>query len=128
MMVLLFQAARLAMVTFDPFLSSRPLTQAILDGPPGTIIVDSQYHIYSSIAYYTNRNELLLNRRWNNLEYGSSAPGAPNVFINDGDFKRLWLTPARYYVVTKLSAAPGVGRRREASYRSDRRRQDRVHQ
>jgi hypothetical protein len=106
MMVLFFQAARLAMVTFDPFLSSRPLAQAILDGPPGTIIVDSQYYIYSSIAYYTNRNELLLNGRWNNLEYGSYAPGAPNVFINDGDFKRLWLTAARYYVVTKLSAAP----------------------
>jgi 4-amino-4-deoxy-L-arabinose transferase-like glycosyltransferase len=106
MMVLFFQAARLAMVTFDPFLSSRPLAQAILDGPPGTIIVDSQYYIYSSIAYYTNRNELLLNGRWNNLEYGSYAPGAPNVFINDGDFKRLWLTPARYYVVTKLANQP----------------------
>ena len=36
MMVLFFQAARLAMVTFDPFLSSRPLAQAILNGPPGT--------------------------------------------------------------------------------------------
>jgi hypothetical protein len=106
MMVLFFQAARLAMVTFDPFLSSRPLAQAILDGPPGTIIVDSQYYIYSSIAYYTNRSELLLNGRWNNLEYGSYAPGAPNVFINDGDFKRLWLTPARYYVVTKLANQP----------------------
>jgi Dolichyl-phosphate-mannose-protein mannosyltransferase len=106
MMVLFFQAARLAMVTFDPFLSSRPLAQAILDGPPGTIIVDSQYYIYSSIAYYTNRSELLLNGRWNNLEYGSYAPGAPNVFINDEDFKRLWLTPARYYVVTKLVNQP----------------------
>jgi hypothetical protein len=107
MMVLFFQAARLAMVTFDPFLSSRPLAQAILNGPPGTIIVDSQYYIYSSIAYYTGHTELLLNGRWNNLEYGSYAPGAPNVFINDADFKQLWLTPARYYVVTKLSA---VGR------------------
>ncbi len=88
MMVLFFQAARLAMVTFDPFLSSRPLAQAILNSPPGAIIVDSQYYIYSSIAYYTDRPELLLNGRWNNLEYGSYAPGAPNVFINDAEFKR----------------------------------------
>jgi hypothetical protein len=106
MMVLFFQAARLAMVTFDPFLSSRPLARAILNGPPGAIMVDSQYYIYSSIAYYTGRPELLLNGRWNNLEYGSYAPGAPNVFINDADFKQLWLQPARYYLVTKSSAIP----------------------
>jgi hypothetical protein len=106
MMVLFFQAARLAMVTFDPFLSSRPLAQAILDGPPGTIVIDSQYYIYSSIAYYTNRTELLLNGRWNNLEYGSYAPGAPNVFINDAEFKQLWFQPDRYYLVTKLTNLP----------------------
>lgn len=106
MMVVFFQAARLAMVTFDPFLSSRPLARAIVNGPPGTIIIDSQYYIYSSIAYYTGRTELLLNGRWNNLEYGSYAPGAPNVFINDEDFKRLWLTPARYYLVTKTANIP----------------------
>ena len=82
------------------------MARAILNGPPGTIIVDSQYYIYSSIAFYTGRTELLLNGRWNNLEYGSYAPGAPNVFINDADFKQLWLTPARYYVVTKLTAVP----------------------
>lgn len=106
MMVVFFQAARLAMVTFDPFLSSRPLAQAILDGSPGGIIIDSQYYIFSSIAFYTNRSELLLNGRWNNLEYGSYAPGAPDVFINDVEFKQLWLKPSRYYLVTKLSSLP----------------------
>ena len=108
MMVLFFQAARLAMVKFDPLLSSRPLAQAILDGPPGTIIFDSQYYTFSSVAFYTNRPELLLNGRWNNLEYGSYAPGSPRVFISDPEFKELWLNPARYYLVTKLSATyPG---------------------
>jgi hypothetical protein len=106
MMVVFFQAARLAMVKFDPLLSSRPLAQAILDGPPGTIIFDSQYYTFSSVAFYTNRTELLLNGRWNNLEYGSYAPGSPRVFISDVDFKRLWLNPDRYYLVTKLSALP----------------------
>jgi 4-amino-4-deoxy-L-arabinose transferase-like glycosyltransferase len=106
MMVVFFQAARLAMVKFDPLLSSRPLAQAILDGPPGTIIFDSQYYTFSSVAFYTNRTELLLNGRWNNLEYGSYAPGSPRVFISDVEFKQLWLNPARYYLVTKLSALP----------------------
>jgi 4-amino-4-deoxy-L-arabinose transferase-like glycosyltransferase len=68
MMVVFFQAARLAMVKFDPLLSSRPLANAILQGPPGTVIVDSQYWIYSSIPFYVGRSELLLNGRWNNLE------------------------------------------------------------
>ncbi len=131
MMVLFFQAARLAMVAFDPFLSSRPLAQAILKSPPGSIIVDSQYYIYSSIAYYTGRPELLLNGRWNNLEYGSYAPGAPNVFINDAEFKLLWLKPARYYLVTKGlrdAAAGASGRPQQATRGRNRRRQDRLHQ
>jgi hypothetical protein len=106
MMVIFFQAARLAMVTFDPFLSSRPLANAILKSPPGNIIFDSQYYTYSSIAFYTGQRELLLNGRWNNLEYGSYAPGAPNVFLNDREFGALWSKPARYYLVTKNSAVP----------------------
>ena len=104
------------MVAFDPFLSSRPLADAILKSPPGGIIFDSQYYTYSSIAFYTGRPELLLNGRWNNLEYGSYAPGAPNVFLNDGEFNALWSKPARYYLVTKKSAVPRldslVGRRK----------------
>ena len=46
MMVLFFHAARLAMVTFDPFLSSRPLADAILKSPPGKLIMGDQYYTY----------------------------------------------------------------------------------
>ena len=110
MMVLFFQAARLAMVSFDPFLSSRPLAEAILKSPPGSIIFDSPYYTYASIAFYTDRPELLLNGRVTNLEYGSYAPGAPQVFIDDSDLERLWLKPARLYFVTKESDAPRLQR------------------
>jgi Dolichyl-phosphate-mannose-protein mannosyltransferase len=106
MMVVFFQAARLAMVSFDPFLSSRPLANAILQAPPGTIIIDSQYYIFSSIPFYTNRPELLLNGRWNNLEYGSYAPGAPNVFIHDPELQKIWAQPNRFYLVTRPSQIP----------------------
>ena len=37
MMVLFFQAARLAMVTFDPYLSSRPLAEALVKSPHGQV-------------------------------------------------------------------------------------------
>jgi hypothetical protein len=106
MMVLFYQAARLALVAFDPFLSSRPLANAILDSPPGMVIVDTQYWLLSSIPFYTGHPELLLNGRWFNLEYGSNAPGTPNVFIDDAEFRRIWLTSQRYYLVTKDANVP----------------------
>ena len=77
MMVLFFHAARLALVVFDPYMSSRPLAEALLEAPPGKLIVDDQYYTFSSIFFYTNRQALLLNGRVNNLEYGSYAPDAP---------------------------------------------------
>jgi hypothetical protein len=46
-----------------------------------------------------DRNVLILNGRYNNLEYGSYAPGAPDVFIDDAQFKSLWLEPERNYLV-----------------------------
>src|SRR5208283_4301823 len=38
MMVLFFHAARLALVVFDPYLSSRPLAESLLKSPDGTLI------------------------------------------------------------------------------------------
>jgi hypothetical protein len=106
MAVLFLQAARLAMVAFDPYLSSRPLVEALLHSPPGKLIVDHHYYTFSSIFFYTNRDALLLNGRFNNLVYGSYAPGAPDVFIDDQQWKALWLAPERCYLVASLTAKP----------------------
>src|SRR6202521_1160057 len=99
MMVVFFHAARLAMVVFDPFLSSRPLAEALLKSPEGKLIVDHNYWALSSITFYVERDVLILNGRYFNLEYGSYAPGAPDIFIDDTRFKRLWLDRERYYLV-----------------------------
>jgi 4-amino-4-deoxy-L-arabinose transferase-like glycosyltransferase len=105
MAILFFQAARLAMAAFDPFLSSRPLAEALRRAPTGQLIVDHHYYTFSSIFFYTNRTGLLLNGRFNNLVYGSYAPGAPNVFIDDAQWKALWLQPDRFYLVITEQAA-----------------------
>jgi 4-amino-4-deoxy-L-arabinose transferase-like glycosyltransferase len=116
MMVLFLHASRLALVTFDPYLSSRPLAEALLHAPQGDLIVDGAYYPFSSVMFYSNRNALLLNGRKNNLEYGSYAPGAPAVFINDAEFMRLWSGTIRYYLVAdrsglaRLSALVGPAR------------------
>lgn len=106
MMVLFFQAARLALVVFDPYMSSRPLAEALLRSPEGKLIVDHHYYTFSSVFFYTNRTALLLNGRIHNMVYGSYAPGAPKVFIDDSQFKNLWLEPERWYIVASLSALP----------------------
>jgi len=107
MMVLFFHAARLALVVFDPYLSSRPLAEALLKAPQGTLIVDDQYYTFSSVFFYTNRRALLLNGRTNNLDYGSYAPDAPpGVFIDDLDFQRLWAAPERYYLAAEGPQLP----------------------
>jgi 4-amino-4-deoxy-L-arabinose transferase-like glycosyltransferase len=107
MMVLFFHAARLALVVFDPYMSSRPLAEALLKAPPGQLIVDDQYYTFSSVFFYTNRRALLLNGRVNNLVYGSFAPDAPqDVFIEDADFARRWASPERYYIVAEGPAVP----------------------
>ena len=106
MMVVFFHAARLAMVAFDPYLSSRPLAEAIEKAPPGTLIVDHHYYTFSSVLFYTNRSALLLNGRFMNLEYGAYAPGVPPVFIDDAQFRDIWLRPQAAYIVAKESAVP----------------------
>ena len=99
MMILFFHAARLALVVFDPYLSSRQLANAFLSAPPGELIVDHHFYTFSSVIFYTNQNPLLLNGKFNNLEYGAAAPGAPAVFLNDSEFKALWTSGNRYYLV-----------------------------
>jgi hypothetical protein len=110
MMVLFFQAARLALIAFDPYLSSRPLAEALLRSPSGKLIVDHHYYTFSSIFFYTGRDALLRNGRINNLVYGSYAPDAPDVFIDDSQFADLWLKPERTYIVADDSAVAGLER------------------
>ncbi len=106
-MVLFLHAARLALVAFDPYLGSRDLAQALTQAPPGELIVDNQYYTFSSVFFYAQPERAwLLNGRKTNLEYGSNAPGAPPVFIDDAGFGRMWREPKRYYVLVEKPEVP----------------------
>ena len=104
MMLVFFHAARIALVAFDPYLGSRPLADALLKAPPGELIVDDQYYAFSSVFFYSNRRARLLNGRVNNLEYGSYAPGAPDVFLDDAGFEKLWKLEKRQYLIANQPA------------------------
>ena len=107
MMVLFTFAARRALIAFDPYLGSRPLAEALRRAPRGEVIFDNQYYTFSSVFFYANAHGWLLNGRVNNLEYGSYAPGAPGVFLNDDEFAKRWRSPSLHYL---LIEGPAVAR------------------
>ncbi len=108
MMLIFFQAARLALVTFDPYLSSRPIAEALKRAPQGQLVIYGNHNAISSLLFYTEDKCLMLNGRYFNLEYGSYAPDAPPVFINDDDFSRLWSKPERWYLALTDDDLPHV--------------------
>jgi 4-amino-4-deoxy-L-arabinose transferase-like glycosyltransferase len=111
MMVLFLHAARIALVTFDPYLSSRPLAEALNSSPAGQLILDDQYYTFSSVVFYTNKRALLLNGRVNNLEYGSYAPDAPrDVFINDAQFRDRWASAELAYLCADRQQIPRLSK------------------
>ena len=105
-MVLFFQAARIALVRFDSYLGSYPLAQSLEQSPPGQLIEANSYYAFSSVFFYTGRTALLLNGRNNNLEYGSYAPDAPRVFIDDREFVSIWTGAGRCYLLAYGTEMP----------------------
>jgi 4-amino-4-deoxy-L-arabinose transferase-like glycosyltransferase len=108
-MLIFFQATRIALVRFDSYLGSYPLAQSLQQSPPGELIEANSYYAFSSVFFYTGRTALLLNGRNNNLEYGSYAPGAPNMFIEDSGFVSLWRRPGRCYLLAYGTELPHLG-------------------
>ncbi len=109
MMVLFLNAARWAMVTFDPYLSSEPLAQVLKQSPPGRLILDNQYYTFSSVFFYAPVSQAyLLNGRVNNLEYGSNENGAPRVFLTDAELPGAWRSSTRYYLLIENPAVDRV--------------------
>ena len=102
MMCVFIYCAHVALITFSPVLSSKPLAMAIkAEYRPGDQIVsDGEYSYASSVNFYAGVQLLILNGRVNGLWYGSLFPDSPAIFLNDGDLARLWASTSRVYFVT----------------------------
>lgn len=109
MMIAFFHAARIAMQAFDPYLSSASLAHQLKAAPTGQVIFDNQYYTFSSVFFYADLNRVwLLNGRVNNLEYGSYAPQAPQVFLTEDQFAQRWQSPGRYYLFVEGPSVPRI--------------------
>jgi 4-amino-4-deoxy-L-arabinose transferase-like glycosyltransferase len=117
MMLAFIQAARLALITFDPYLSSYQLANALKEAPPGELIEADAYYAFSSTFFYTNQSALLWNGRSANLEYGSYAPRAKRVFIDDSELKSHWSGTQRTYLLAYGSDMPHLKELLEPRFR-----------
>lgn len=102
MMAGFFFFAHRALAQFEPYLSSRPLAEAInREFKEGDVIViNGEYESGSSINFYTRRQVQILNGRSANLEYGSYFRDAPRIFWDNDDLSQRWRLGERIFLVT----------------------------
>lgn len=101
----MFVCANLAQQKFDPVLSSRALADEIQKRwePNAKIIFNGEYETGSSIAFYTNKQVLLLNGKVTGMAFGSTYPDAPKIFLEAEDVRRLWQGSERIFFFTEDS-------------------------
>ncbi len=100
-----FLCANWALGVFTPRLSSEPLAKQILEycRPGDKIALYGEYDAATSIGFYTKKQILLFNGRYNGLEFGSYYPDAPHIFFNDHTFWPLWNGPKRVFLIVPAS-------------------------
>jgi 4-amino-4-deoxy-L-arabinose transferase-like glycosyltransferase len=97
-------AAHIALVRFEPMLSSRAMADTINHiapkGTDATLILYGDVADGSSLLFYTQRQGLLVNGRLSSVLWGSNYPDAPKVLISDQDLLALWgAGPRRFLFV-----------------------------
>ena len=94
-------AAHIAHDVLNPTLSSRSLAMEIKKNlrPEDQIALYGDIRVAPGIAFYSHRDVLLYNATGSNLEFGSHYPDAPKRFFDDQDFRQLWKSKGRVYLV-----------------------------
>jgi 4-amino-4-deoxy-L-arabinose transferase-like glycosyltransferase len=94
--------AHMALGVFDPYLSSRPLAEAIKQrlAPGDLVVINGEYQGGSSIGFYLPQKVLILNGLMTGLQFGSTFPDAPPVFLGDGEIAQLWSGERRVFLFT----------------------------
>ena len=95
-------AAHIALVRFEPMLSSRAMAVTINHiaprGTDATLILYGDVADGSSLLFYTQCQALLVNGRVSSVLWGSNYPDAPRVLISDADLLALWGTGPRRFL------------------------------
>jgi hypothetical protein len=97
-------AVHIALTTFSPVLTSKPLADAIarVYRPGDVIEINGEYEGGSTLGYYTGQQVRILNGRSANLWYGSFFPDAPQIFDDNASFQNLWNGPQTVFLWTEI--------------------------
>jgi 4-amino-4-deoxy-L-arabinose transferase-like glycosyltransferase len=109
MMVAILIAAHLGLYTFSPVLSSEILAEAIKPElhPDDAVVINGPFTDASSVAFYLQRQVLVLNGlRSGKLGGGSLTPTSASVFIDDAALAKLWNGPGRVFLWTRPGTLP----------------------
>jgi len=93
-------AAHIALVRFEPMLSSRAIADTInhLAGRQGRLLLYGDQSDGSSVIFYTSRQALLVDGRRSTMIWGSYYPDAPKIFLTDTDLVTMWGTGPRNFL------------------------------
>lgn len=99
-MALFLVAAHIALVRFDPYLSSRNLASIIAakTSPEDHVMIYGDQAFGSSLLFYLNRPVELVNGRTTSMWFGSTYPDAPHIFLTDSDLLRNWNSGTRVFL------------------------------
>jgi 4-amino-4-deoxy-L-arabinose transferase-like glycosyltransferase len=109
-MVIFLIAAHSALLTFTPVLSSKTLADTIARQlqPEDIVEINGEYEAGSTLGFYLRRQVRIWNGHSSDLWYGSFFNDAPQIFDDDGSFRRLWTGPRRIFLWTPLDHVPAL--------------------
>ena len=110
-------AAHIALVRFEPMLSSQDLAEKIQELEDDRAISrDNQVLLYgdqsygSSIPFYLGEDVYLVDGRSSSMLFGSTFPDAPHIFLTHDDLLKTWGTGDRKILFVPLEKRDDVDR------------------
>jgi hypothetical protein len=99
-MTIFFVAAHIALIRFDPYLSSRVLVSRIEEQvkPQDRVLIYGDQAYGSSLVFYLRHPVELVNGRTTSMWFGSTYPDAPHIFLDDAELVRLWNSGTRVFL------------------------------
>ena len=93
-------AAHIALVRFDPYLSSRNMAAQVerVIQPSDQVMIYGDQAFGSSLLFYLKRPIELVNGRTTSMWFGSTFPDAPRIWIEDTDLLRKWNSSQRVFL------------------------------
>ena len=109
-MMVFFIAAHIALIRFDPFLSSHLLATRIQQQlqPQDRVLIYGDQAYGSSLVFYLHHPVDLANGRTTSMWFGSTFPDAPHIFLDDADLVRLWNSNTRVFLFVPDYQQPKV--------------------